>query len=157
MPKKSHVQSAQTQTNTTPKQNDNVVYQAGLDSPEYKAFEAAHAARVEAKLRQSQYGVTHWHGVDKQHPDYQQAVFVEEVHHIAAGIALILSIKEQADLDRTFIADSDEPENEAAPLFSMNDEAVLLRFARVAASRLVVDCECTMEWLSERSQGGAHG
>lgn len=123
----------------------------------HKALKTSHAERVEAKLRESQHRVMDWHAVDKQHPDYQQAVFVEEVHHIAAGIALILSIKEQADLDRTFIADSDEPENEAAPLFSMNDEAVLLRFAQVAASRLVVDCERTMEWLSERSQGGAHG
>ena len=197
MPKKSHVQIEQTQTNTskksarakglTKKQKraidelskellriDRIEQEAAAlgtlgESPmtgqgnttpnlqEQQAAELSRMERAEEKKSKGLHERVSMHSVPHLHSDYQMAHELEEAYAITAGVALVLGIVEQGNIDRLFIENADEPEQEPAPLLSANDEAVLLRFARVSASRFADESLTKLHRLSERARGGAHG
>ena len=93
------------------------------------------------------------HAVPVHHQSYARAEELEELGDVLAGINLILEIKEQGDLDRVFIQDSDTPEDVLPTAFNGAHEAVLLRFAQVAARKLRDDFYNKLQKLNDEVSG----
>lgn len=101
-------------------------------------------------LKSSIHTALSFHSVPAGHPAHEHAQTLETVKDIAAGIALILEMKELNDLDRQIVLDSDDPQNEQSPVLGINDSEVLMRLALASARMLHDNVERSLFCLNER-------